>query len=603
MRHHSRPPSDAKEFNWQVIKLLWPFLLEYKLRVGLALACLVLTKIASVYLPFVLKNIVDTLDAIKDANTEQTLLIVPLALVAAYGLVRLTTVIFAEIRDTLFARVTERAIRRIGLQVFRHLHQLDLDFHLNRQTGGLSRDIDRGTSGISFLMRFMVFNIIPTLFEIIMVITILFVKYGIWFAVITLSSIVIYVAYSIKATEWRTRYVRAANVADSSSNTRAIDSLINYETVKYFTNEAHEANAYDQQLEAWEVAKLQNRMSLFVLNGGQAVIISLAMTAMLALSAQQVTYGKMTLGDFVLINAFMMQLFMPLNFLGFVYREIKGSLASIEQFFGLLTKQAKVTDVANARQLKISSGEIRFDQVSFYYQAQRPILKNITFSVPAGKKVAIVGESGSGKSTLVKLLFRFYDVTQGEITIDGQAITQVSQHSLRKKIGIVPQDTVLFNDSLLENVRYGRPEASDDDVKQAIELGYLTQFVNSLPEGVNTVVGERGLKLSGGEKQRVAIARTILKNPPILVFDEATSSLDSRSERAILTAIDNISQNHTSLVIAHRLSTITDADNIIVLHQGEIVEQGAHQQLLAKKNYYYNMWQIQQSVEHDKENE
>jgi len=597
MRHFKHPSIETDKFNWQVIKLLWPFLLEYKYRVGFALACLVLTKVASVYLPFILKHIVDILDKSKDLNSNTSALIVPFGLVAAYGLVRLTTVIFAELRDTLFARVTERAIRRIGLQVFRHLHQLDLDFHLNRQTGGLSRDIDRGTSGISFLMRFMIFNIIPTLFEITMVISILLVNYGIWFALITLISVIVYVFYSIKATQWRTRYVRAANKADSSSNTRAIDSLINYETVKYFTNEDYEAKAYDQQLTEWETAKLQNRLSLFTLNGGQALIISLAMTAMLALAAYQVAHQKMTLGDFVLVNAFMMQLFIPLNFLGFVYREMKGSLANIENFFGLLQKIPKVNDVANAPALHIKTGEVVFDNISFYYQAQRPILKNVSFTIPAGKKVAIVGESGSGKSTLVKLLFRFYDVTEGVIYIDQQAINQVTQLSLRQNIGIVPQDTVLFNDTLFENIRYGRPQASDDEVHKAIELAYLTKFVQSLPDGVNTVVGERGLKLSGGEKQRVAIARTILKNPAILVFDEATSSLDSRSEQAILSAIDNVSKNHTSLVIAHRLSTITNADNIIVLHQGEIIEQGSHQQLLNNQSHYFKMWQIQQSSE------
>jgi len=597
MRHSKHPSIEAKEFNWQVLKLLWPFLLEYKQRVFFALACLVLTKIASVYLPFVLKDIVDTLNQSNETTQNQQLLIVPFGLVAAYGLVRLTTVIFAEVRDTLFARVTERAIRRIGLQVFRHLHQLDLDFHLNRQTGGLSRDIDRGTSGISFLMRFMIFNIVPTLFEITMVISILLINYGVWFALLTLLSIVIYVGYSIKATEWRTRYIRAANKADSSSNTRAIDSLINYETVKYFTNEEYEARAYDNQLKDWETAKLQNRLSLFALNGGQAVIISLSMTAMLALAAYQVTHKQMTIGDFVLINAFMMQLFMPLNFLGFVYREIKGSLANIENFFGLLNKKPKVSDVKNAQALIIKKGKVTFENVSFHYQPERAIIKNLSFSIAAGEKVAIVGESGSGKSTLVKLLFRFYDVNSGNISIDDQAITAVTQQSLREQIGIVPQDTVLFNDTLFENVRYGKPTASDDEVSQAIELAYLSDFIKSLPEGVKTVVGERGLKLSGGEKQRVAIARTILKNPSILVFDEATSSLDSRSERAILTAIKSVSKNHTSLVIAHRLSTITDADKIIVLDKGEIVEQGDHQSLLEQQSHYYNMWRIQQNKE------
>jgi ATP-binding cassette subfamily B protein len=520
---------------------------------------------------------------------------VPFALVAAYGLVRLTIVLLAEIRDTLFGRVTERAIRRIGLKVFEHLHQLDLDFHLNRQTGGLSRDIDRGTSGVNFLMRFMVFNIVPTLLEIVMVITILWVNYGIWFALITGLSITCYIAYSIYATEWRTRYIRAANKADSSSNTRAIDSLLNYETVKYFTNESYESDAYDIQLADWEKAKMQNRLSLFALNGGQAIIVSLAMTAMLALAAYQVTHQQMTLGDFVLVNAFMMQLFIPLNFLGFVYREIKGSLANIEQMFTLLQKVPKVVDSKNAKELTLIDGAIKFDNVSFFYDERRPILKNVSFEVKAGQKVAVVGESGSGKSTLVKLLFRFYDCQQGCIKIDGEAVIDITQHSLRKNIGIVPQDTVLFNESLFENVKYGNVNASNVEVKEAARLSHLSEFISSLPSGFDTVVGERGLKLSGGEKQRVAIARTILKNPAILVFDEATSSLDSHSEQAILKAIKDVAKDHTSLVIAHRLSTIVDADNIIVLHKGEIIEQGDHQTLLSKQGHYANMWQLQQN--------
>ncbi len=594
--HHSN--IEAQDFNWQVIKKLLPFLLEYKRRVFLALACLILTKVASVYLPFILKDLVDTLDN-KQASESIGIFILPLGLVLAYGLVRFTVVIFAEIRDTLFARVTERAIRRIGLQVFRHLHQLDLDFHLNRQTGGLSRDIDRGTSGISFLMRFMVFNIIPTLFEIMMVITILLINYGFWFAFITFSAIVIYILYSVKATEWRTRFVREANKADSSSNTRAIDSLINYETVKYFTNEDFEAKAYDQQLAKWEQAKLQNRLSLFALNGGQALIIALSMTAMLALAAHNVIRGEMTIGDFVLINAFMMQLFIPLNFLGFVYREMKGSLANIENFFGLLDKKSNITDIENAKALQVQQASITFENVSFHYQAARPIIHHVSFTIKAGEKLAIVGESGSGKSTLVKLLFRFYDTTSGKIIIDGQDISRVTQQSLRQQIAIVPQDTVLFNESLFDNIHYGKPTASEAEVWQAIKMAHLESFVQSLPQGVDTLVGERGLKLSGGEKQRVAIARAILKNPPIMVFDEATSSLDSHAEQAILMAIKEVSKNHTSLVIAHRLSTITDADNIVVLVQGQIVEQGTHQQLLSLKGHYYQMWQLQQHAEND----
>lgn len=590
MRSSKYPENEIPRFNWRVTSLLLPYLFEFKLRIMLALACLILTKVASVYLPFILKNIVDTLDT-KSAND---IILVPFALVAAYGAVRLTIVLFAEVRDTLFGRVTERAIRRIGLTVFEHLHCLDLDFHLNRQTGGLSRDIDRGTSGISFLMRFLVFNIVPTLIEIIMVIGILWFNYGIYFALITGGSIVSYVVYSVYATDWRTRFVRAANKADSSSNSRAIDSLLNYETVKYFTNEPYEAKAYDQQLADWEKAKIQNRLSLFALNGGQAVIIALSITAMLALAAHQVGHNMMTLGDFVLINAFMMQLFIPLNLLGFVYREIKGSLANIEHMFSLLLTKPKIVDVDNAKELLVTKGELSFEKVKFNYSGKRQVLNDITFTVKAGQKIAIVGDSGSGKSTLVKLLFRFYDCVQGTIKIDNQAIDQVSQASLRKAIGIVPQDPVLFNDTLFENIHYGDPSASKVDVERAIKLAYLSDFISALPDGAQTQVGERGLKLSGGEKQRVAIARTILKNPAILVFDEATSSLDSHSEKAILTAIKSVSKDHTTLVIAHRLSTIVDADHIIVLRQGDIVEQGDHESLLAKNAYYASMWQLQQ---------
>ena len=595
MRRSSYPEQEVNTINWQAFKLILPYLFEFKKRIAFAFICLLLTKIASVYLPFILKDIVDTLDA-KAPDNLQTL-VVPLGLVLAYGLVRLSIVVFAEVRDTLFGRVTERAIRRIGLKVFRHLHQLDLDFHLTRQTGGLSRDIDRGTSGISFLMRFMVFNIVPTLLEIVMVVTILFINYGIWFALITLGSIVTYIAYSVYATELRTRYVRAANQADSSSNTRAIDSLLNYETVKYFTNEEYEAKAYDEQLSKWEQAKIKNRLSLFALNGGQAFIIAMAMTSMLALAAVNVSEGEMTLGDFVLINAFMMQLFMPLNFLGFVYREIKGSLANIENLFGLLDKAPKVKDTSDANELNIKNASISFNNIYFSYNSKRPIIKGISFNIKGGEKVAVVGESGSGKSTLVKLLFRFYDANSGSIEIDNQNIAQVTQNSLRQHIGIVPQDTVLFNDTLFSNVNYGNPKASKNEVMKAIELAHLEKFVKSLPDGVETMVGERGLKLSGGEKQRVAIARTILKNPQILVFDEATSSLDSQSEQAILTAINEVAQNRTSLVIAHRLSTITDSDNIIVMSEGEIVEQGNHQHLLNLQGKYSKMWQLQQSVE------
>ncbi|MCT8862985.1 MULTISPECIES: ABCB family ABC transporter ATP-binding protein/permease [Shewanella] len=576
------------KLNWHVIKLLWPYLLEYKGRVALAMSCLIVAKLASVGLPFILKDIVDTLDVNKTAQA----LSVPIGLVLAYGAVRLLTAITGEIRDTLFGRVTERAIRRLGLAVFDHLHRLDLDFHLERRTGGLSRDIERGTSGVSFLMRFMVFNIVPTLLEIAMVIGIFFFNYGLAFAAITFTSVMAYIWFSVIATEWRTEYVRDAAKADSLSNTRAIDSLLNYETVKYFNNEKYESDRYDQALEQWEVAKRKNRLSLFALNGGQALIIALAMTAMMALAAYKVTNNEMTIGDFVLINAFMMQLFMPLNFLGFVYREIRGALANIERMFSLLDKHPSIIDKPDALDFHPSRGELSFEQVSFNYD-DRPILRNVSFKVAAGKKVAVVGDSGAGKSTLIKLLFRFYDVEQGRILIDGHDIRQLTQDALRRAIAIVPQDTVLFNDSLVENIRYGRPDASDDEVRDAIKLAHLEDFIASLSKGWDTKVGERGLKLSGGEKQRVAIARAILKGSPVLVFDEATSSLDSRSEQAILTALREVAKGHTSLVVAHRLSTIVDADQIVVLSKGEIVEQGHHTALLAQDGLYAKLWRIQ----------
>jgi ABC-type transport system involved in Fe-S cluster assembly fused permease/ATPase subunit len=595
MRHRQDFDPD-KKINWKLFQIIWPYLLEYKFRIGVAVACLVLSKAASVYGPFLLKDIVDTLSpaaSLESAPSLPNFLVVPIGLVLAYGFARFSMIILGEIRDTVFGRVTERAMRRVGLQVFIHVHNLDLDFHLNRRTGGLARDIDRGTSGISFLMRFFVFNIAPTLIEIALVIGLLFYNYGIEFAAITMVSVVMYILFSLVTTDWRTQFVREANKADSAANTRSIDSLLNYETVKYFTNEKYEARLYDLALEDWETARRKNRLSLLSLNGGQALIITVAMTAMMWLAAQRVTDGIMTIGDFVLINAFMMQLFMPLNFLGFVYREIKGSMANIENMFDLMALSSKVTDLADAAELKVTQGHIRFDQICFDYQSDRQILKNISFDIKPGEKVAIVGASGAGKSTLVKLLFRFYDPTQGRITIDGQDIRMVSQESLRGAIGIVPQDTVLFNSSIFDNIRYGKPEASDEDVHNAIRLAHLETFIKQLPDGVNTMVGERGLKLSGGEKQRVAIARTILKRPPILLFDEATSSLDSKSERSILAALREIAEGHTSLVIAHRLSTIVDADRIVVLDQGTIVEQGNHEQLLALDGRYADLWSSQ----------
>ncbi len=587
--------NEETAFNWRVLTKLWPFLTEFKTRVWLAISCLVGAKIASVALPFVLKHIVDNLNI--DGATAAILAII-LSLIIAYGALRFANVLFGEIRDTLFGRVTERAMRRVGLKVFKHLHQLDLDFHLSRQTGGLSRDVERGTSGISFLMRFLVFNIGPTLLEIGMVVGILLFNYGWTFALVIVVAVVSYVTFSIKATDWRTKYVKELNQADNTSNTRAIDSLLNFETVKYFNNEEYEANRYDVGLADWEKARRKNRLSLFALNGGQALIIALAMTSMLALAAIEVANGNMTIGDFVLVNAFTMQIFMPLNFLGFVYREIRGSLTNIENLFKLLEQTPKVIDKPEAGELIVSKGEITFESVSFRYHDKREIINNISFTIPAGNKVAVVGASGAGKSTLVKLLFRFYDPNEGRICIDGQDISKVSQSSLRKQIGIVPQDTVLFNDTIFENIKYGQPNASEAQIKQAIEMANLAEFIENLPDKGDTQVGERGLKLSGGEKQRVSIARTILKRPPIMVFDEATSSLDSQSERTILSSLKDLSKGHTSFVVAHRLSTIMDADNIIVMNNGKVHEQGTHRALLESDGLYAKLWKAQQQKEY-----
>ena len=589
MNHGNYEDEPNQKINWHIIRIIWPYLMEYRNRVLLALGCLILAKLGNVVGPFILKYIVDALDS------EKTQLIAaPIALVLAYGLARFANVLFGELRDTVFGHVTERAMRKIGIKVFRHLHNLDLDFHLNRRTGGLSRDIERGTTGISFLMRFFVFNIVPTFIEIFMVVGILLYNYGWGFALITLSAVLAYVWFSVAATEWRTKFVREANIADSASNNRAVDSLLNFETVKYFTNEEFEVQRYDYELEKWESARRKNRLSLFSLNGGQALIIAVAMTAMMWLATSRVAAGTMTLGDFVLINAFMIQLFLPLNFLGFVYREIKGSMANIEKMLQLLEITTSVDDRLEAKTLQPAAWDIEFTDVSFSYRPDRKILNNVSFTIGAGQKVAVVGASGAGKSTLVKLLFRFYDLDEGSITIGGTDISHITKNSLRQAIGIVPQDTVLFNDSVFENVRYGCPEASDAEVSNAIYLAHLDNFISQLPEGHQTRVGERGLKLSGGEKQRVAIARTILKRSPVLVFDEATSSLDSKSEQAILTALREVAEGHTSLVIAHRLSTIIDADKIVVLDHGRIVEQGSHEALLEQRGYYADLWFAQQ---------
>lgn len=598
---------DIKEVSWTSLKDLIPYLFEFKLRIFLALLCLVAAKLASVGLPFILKDIVDQLNGkaevagFSNSIISEPLVLLPLALLLAYGVVRFSNVLFGELRDTLFGRVTERAMRRIGYKVFAHLHSLDLAFHLNRRTGGLSREIERGVQGISFLMRFMIFNIIPTFLEIGMVIGLLAWKYDNGFALIVLFSVIAYVGFSVLATELRTKFVREANAAESRSSTRSVDSLLNFETVKYFTNESFESEHYDKELASWEVAKRRNRLTLFGLNGGQSLIIAIATTSAMILAASNVVDKNMTLGDFVLINALMMQIFVPLNFLGFVYREMKGSMANIEAMFALLKVQPAVVDSDNAKPLALKSGSIEFKDVDFAYHPDRNILNGVSFNLPAKQKLAIVGSSGSGKSTIMKLLFRFYDIQSGSILIDGQNIKDITQESLRRAIGVVPQDTVLFNTSIYENIRYGDVNASDEAIWAAIRMAHLDDFINLLPERENTMVGERGLKLSGGEKQRVAIARTILKRPPIIVFDEATSSLDSRSEQSILRAIDEIAVNHTSLVIAHRLSTIIDADSIIVLDQGKIVEQGKHTELLLKKAKYAQMWKIQQEQREHKQ--
>lgn len=594
-RRHNTVYNNAP-VKWHVLKQLRPYLLEFKRRVVLALLCLVAAKLASIGLPYVLKYTVDSLNG--DLTTLA--LAVPISLIVVYGTLRLLNVLLGEVRDTLFGRVTERAMRRIGLNVFKHLHNLDLGFHLDRRTGGLSRDIERGTSGISFLMRFMVFNIVPTLLEIGLVVGLLLFQFGWSFAFIIISSVICYVAFSMKATDWRTRFVQQMNEADSTTNSRAVDSLLNFETVKYFNNEAFEANRYDNDLAQWEVARRKNRLSLFALNAGQASIIATAMTAMMANAAFGVMNGDMTIGDFVLINAFTMQIFMPLNFLGFVYREIRGSLANIDNLFSLLAQRPAISDKPDSLALTLKGGvenaTVQFENVHFSYHDARPILNGITFQVEAGKKVAIVGESGAGKSTIMKLLFRFYEPTRGTVCVNGQDISQVTQNSLRSHIAIVPQDTVLFNTTLKDNIAYGNPNATDEEIMHAASLAHLNHFIAQLPDGINTKVGERGLKLSGGEKQRVAIARALLKGAPIMIFDEATSSLDSESEQAILAALRDAAKGHTSLVIAHRLSTIIDADNILVMNKGMITEQGTHSQLLQKQGVYAKLWHTQQST-------
>jgi len=586
-------PADHKP-NWQVIAGLWPYLAEFRGRVILAISLLVFAKLATVATPVALKYIVDYLDQNRDGDL---LLWIPVMLVVAYGLLRFASTLFSELRDAVFARVAERAMRRVSLRVFRHLHNRELAFHLDRKTGGLARDIERGTNGISFLLRFTLFNIVPTLLEIVMVAGILFVAFNVGYVLAILVAVVVYIVFSIKTTEWRTKFVREANARDNQSNSRAVDSLLNYETVKYFNNEQFEAQLYDRDLDDWEQARLKNRLSLAALNSGQALIIGLAMIAIMAMAVQEAAAGEITLGDFTMINAYLLQLFIPLNALGFVYREIRQALVNVERLFGLLGDEPGIEDAPDATKLTVEKADVRFEHVHFAYRQDRAILQDVSFSIPAGHTVAVVGASGAGKSTLARLLFRFYDVDQGRITVDGQDIRTLTQDSLRSAIGVVPQDTVLFNDTLYRNLAYGRPEASEEEVYRAARMAHLEDFILSLPDGYETQVGERGLKLSGGEKQRVAIARVILKNPPVLILDEATSSLDSLSEQAILGALKEVSRQRTSLVIAHRLSTTRDADTILVMDGGRIVESGHHNQLLSFNGHYANLWAQQHRSE------
>ncbi|MFC5460411.1 ABCB family ABC transporter ATP-binding protein/permease [Massilia niabensis] len=597
MRRHpasSPPPPDAKgrqRSDWATLKTLFPYLWVYKWRVIAALGALIGAKMANVGVPLVLKQLIDQL-AIDPAH-PQALLVLPIGALIAYGLLRLSTTIFTELREFLFARVTQRAVRTIALQVFRHLHALSLRFHLNRQTGGMTRDIERGTRGVNSLISYSLFNVLPTIVEITLVLGYLVLNYDKWFSIITAVALVGYIVFTVVVTEWRTHFRRTMNDLDSKANTKAIDSLINYETVKYFGNEDYEAKRYDQGLQSYENAAVRSQTSLSVLNTGQSLIIATAVTLILWRATEGVIAGTMTLGDLVLVNSFMIQLYIPLNFLGVIYREIKQSLADMERLFSLLDQNREVADSPGAQPLVAKGARVEFSHVEFSYEAKRQILFDVDFTIPAGTTTAVVGHSGSGKSTLSRLLFRFYDVNKGSIAIDGQDISSVTQASLRAAIGIVPQDTVLFNDTIEYNIAYGKPGASHADIVAAARAASIHEFIESLPDGYATMVGERGLKLSGGEKQRVAIARTLLKNPAILIFDEATSALDSKSEQAIQAQLKEIAKNRTTLVIAHRLSTIADAQQIIVLDHGKIVERGTHQSLLAARGLYAQMWERQ----------
>jgi ATP-binding cassette subfamily B protein len=588
-------PAQGSRNDWQTLRTLLPYLWDFRGRVALALLFLFAAKAANVGVPLVLKEIVDRL------SVQNAILVLPAGLLIGYGLLRLSTTVFTELREFVFAKVTQGAVRRIALEVFGHLHSLSLRFHLERQTGGLTRDVERGTRGISQLLGFALFSILPTLVEIALVTGILLINYEPWFAIVTLVTVGIYIVTTVSITEWRLHFRRTMNELDSKANTRAIDSLLNYETVKYFGNEQFEQRRYDQAMQRWERAAILSQTSLSALNAAQSAVIAIGVTLIMWRAASGVIAGTMTLGDLVLVNAFLIQLYVPLNFLGMVYREIKQSLTDMERMFGMMRQHREIEDKPGAPALALSQGEAAFDCVEFSYDSRRQILHGVSFRIPPGHTVAVVGASGSGKSTLARLMFRFYDVDAGAIRIDAQDIRDVTQASLRAAIGIVPQDTVLFNDTVFYNIAYGRPDASREEVIEAARAAHIHDFILSLPDKYDTAVGERGLKLSGGEKQRVAIARALLKGPRILIFDEATSALDSRSEKAIQAELERIAQGRTTLVIAHRLSTVVDADEILVLDHGRIVERGRHRDLLQLEGVYAGMWALQQQEEEERQ--